>query len=65
MSLASAHKFVSVMKSDGELRAAVTGFSTGTELGNFLQVQGYDFDLPDLIKAMASCMAELEQCCSQ
>jgi predicted ribosomally synthesized peptide with nif11-like leader len=63
MSLASAHKFVAAMKSDGEFRAAVTSFSSETELSNFLQVQGYDFGLSDLIKAMASCMAELELGC--
>lgn len=65
MSLASALKFVSVMKSDAEFRLAVPSLPTGTELGNFLQVQGYDFDLSDLIKAMAACMAELEQCSAQ
>lgn len=65
MSLVSAEKFVSVMKSDREFRATVTSFSTRLELDNFLQVQGYDFDLPALIKAMAACMVELDQCCSQ
>jgi len=65
MSLASAQQFVSVMKSDREFRAAVASLSTSLELGNFLQGQGYVFDLPDLIKAMAACMAELDQCCSQ
>jgi predicted ribosomally synthesized peptide with nif11-like leader len=65
MSLANAQQFVSAMKSDREFRAAVASFSTRLELGNFLRVQGYEFDLPDLIKAMAGCMAELDQCCSQ
>lgn len=65
MSLASAQKFVSQMKTDREFRAAVISFSTRLELDNSLHVHGYDFDLPDLIKAMAACMAELDQCCSQ
>jgi predicted ribosomally synthesized peptide with nif11-like leader len=62
MSLAGAQKFVSAMKSDAAFRAEVTSLPTEAELVNFLQIQGYDFALPDLIKAMAACMAGLEQC---
>jgi predicted ribosomally synthesized peptide with nif11-like leader len=61
MSLASAQEFVSTMKSDQEFRAAVTSFSDVGELGKYLQIQGYEFGLSDLIKAMAFCMAELDQ----
>lgn len=65
MSMASAQKFVSAMKSDKDFRAAVTGFAPGPELDNFLQQRGYAFDLPDLIKAMAGCMAEQDLSGSQ
>ncbi len=64
MSLASAQAFLAMMKSDQGFRVAVTGFSDATELGKFLQSQGYEFALPDLIKAMGSCMAGLDQLCS-
>ena len=65
MSLTSAQKFVSTMKSDQEFRTAVTSFSDPSELGKYLQSQGFDFKLPELIKAMGSCMAGLDQLCSQ
>lgn len=58
MSLANAIEFVAAMKSDVEFRAAVTGFADSLKLRNFLQSRGYEFDLPDLVKAMAACMAE-------
>jgi len=58
MSLAKAQEFVAAMKGDVEFRATVTGFADSLKLRNFLQGRGYDFDLPDLIRAMAACMAE-------
>jgi hypothetical protein len=48
------------MKSDGEFRAAVTGISDSLELRNYLQSLGLEFELPDLIRAMAACMAASE-----
>jgi hypothetical protein len=62
MSLASAQKLVSAMKSDGEFRAAIAGLTTSVESGEFLQARGYDFELPELLQAMAACMDELESC---
>lgn len=61
MSLANAQEFVAAMKGDGEFRAVVTGFADSLKLRNFLVSQGYEFDLPDLIRAMVACMAELPQ----
>lgn len=59
MSLANAQEFVATMKGDGEFRAVVTGFVDSLKLRNFLQSRGYEFDLQDLIRAMAACIAEL------
>ncbi len=61
MSLACSQEFLARMKSDKEFRSMVTGFSDGFALQNYLESAGYDFDLPEMIKAMAACMAELEQ----
>ncbi len=61
MSKAGAQAFVSMMKNDPEFRAAVTSCSDPRELEKFLQNQGYEFELPDLIKAMGSCMAGLDR----
>lgn len=60
MPLANAQKFVSAMRSDEEFRAAVTSISGSLELRNYLQSRGFEFDLPDLIRAMAACMAASE-----
>ncbi len=65
MSLASAQKFVSTMKIDQEFRVTVANFSEPGQLLSYLQNWGYEFAMSDLIQAMAACMTELDQCCSQ
>ncbi len=61
MSLSNAQAFVATMKSDVEFRAVVSGFVDSPKLRDFLQNRGYKFDLSDLVRAMAACMAELPQ----
>ena len=63
MSLASAQEFVGRMKADAEFRLVVTGFADQLKLRDYLRRRGYDFDLPDLIKSMAACMAGSEPSC--
>ncbi len=61
MSVASAQEFVGRMKDDAEFRTVVTGFADPLKLSDYLRSRGHEFDLTDLVKAMAACMAELEQ----
>ena len=57
MSMASAQEFVDRMKGDAAFRNVVTGFTDHLKLSDYLHSRGFDFDLPDLIRAMAACMA--------
>jgi hypothetical protein len=61
MSLASAQKFVALMRADGEFRARVIGFAEHIKMSNYLGSRGFEFDMSELIRAMAACMAQLEQ----
>ncbi len=60
MSMTSAQEFVSRMKVDGEFRTLVTGFADRLKQSDYLRSQGYEFDLQDLVRAMAACMAGQE-----
>jgi hypothetical protein len=63
MSMASAQEFVGRMKVEEEFRTEVTGFADHLKLSDYLHSRGYEFDLPDLIRAMAACMAGPEPSC--
>lgn len=56
-----ARRFVQRMRDESGFRRTVTGFGVSSELWDFLKRSGFEFDPCDLVKAMAACMAELEQ----
>ena len=60
MSIDDAQRFVQQMRDDTEFRRSVTGFGASSELWAFLNRNGYEFGSCDLVKAMAACMAEME-----
>ena len=60
MKIDDAQRFVQRMRADSEFRRSATGFSAPAELWDFLKRSGFEFDPCDLVKAMAACMAELE-----
>jgi len=60
MNTDSAQLFVQKMRDDKDFRDTVQEISDRTELWEYLENKGYAFDECDLVKAMATCMAELE-----
>jgi len=60
MSTDSAQLFVQKMREDKKFRNAVQNIGDKTELWKYIENKGYAFDECDLVKAMATCMAELE-----
>ncbi len=61
MNFYNAQQFVQKMRGNNGFRETVTGFETTDELWTFLKANGFDFNVGDLIKAMAACMAEMDQ----
>lgn len=60
MNIDDAQRFVRKMRDDFSFRRSATRFDTSSELWDFLEHSGFDFDPCDLVKAMAACMAESE-----
>ena len=60
MNIDDAQRFFRQMRDDTEFRRSVTGFGASSELCAFLNRNGFEFDPCDLVKAMAACMAEME-----
>lgn len=60
MTTNSAQSFVQKMREDKEFRNTVQGIGDKIELWEYIKNRGYAFDECDLVKAMATCMAELE-----
>jgi predicted ribosomally synthesized peptide with nif11-like leader len=56
----SAQLFVQKMREDKGFRVTVQKINDRTELWAYIENKGYAFDECDLVKAMATCMAELE-----
>ena len=48
------------MQEDKRFRVTVQKINDRTELWAYIENKGYAFDECDLVKAMATCMAELE-----
>jgi predicted ribosomally synthesized peptide with nif11-like leader len=60
MTTESAQLFVQKMREDKGFRNTVKNIGNKTELWEYIENKGYVFDECDLVKAMATCMAELE-----
>ena len=60
MTTNSAQLFVQKMQEDKGFRDTVQEISHRTELWEYIKNKGYAFDECDLVKAMATCMADLE-----
>ena len=60
MNTDSAQSFVQKMQKDKGFRVTVQKINDRTELWAYIENKGYAFDECDLVKAMATCMAELE-----
>ncbi len=60
MNTDSAQLFVQKMREDKGFRDTVQEISDRTELWEYIENKGYAFDECDLVKAMATCMAEFE-----
>jgi len=60
MTTESAQLFVQKMREDKEFRNIVHDIGDKTELWEYIENKGYAFDECDLVKAMATCMTELE-----
>jgi predicted ribosomally synthesized peptide with nif11-like leader len=60
MTTDSAQLFVQKMREDKGFRNKIQNIGDKTELWEYIENKGYDFDECDLVKAMAACMAELE-----
>lgn len=61
MTAKNAHMFVEKMKKDKGFRNTLQNFQNQEELWEYLKEQGYAFDECDLINAMASCMAGMDE----
>jgi predicted ribosomally synthesized peptide with nif11-like leader len=60
MAVESAQLFVEKMREDKSFRDTVQKISDRVELWEYIKNKGYAFDECDLVKAMATCMADLE-----
>jgi len=60
MTTKCAQLFVQKMREDKEFRNTVQEIGDNTELWKHIENKGYSFDECELVKAMATCMAELE-----
>ena len=60
MTTDSAQLFVQTMREDIGFREALKKIGDRDELWEYIKRKGYAFNECDLVKAMASCMAELE-----
>jgi len=60
MTTDSAQLFVQKMREDKGFRVTVQNIKDRTELWEYIENKGFAFDECDLVKAMATCMAELE-----
>ncbi|MFC1829955.1 Nif11-like leader peptide family natural product precursor [Thermodesulfobacteriota bacterium] len=56
----SAQLFVQKMREDKGFRDTVQEISDRVEFWEYIKNKGYVFDECDLVKAMATCMADLE-----
>jgi predicted ribosomally synthesized peptide with nif11-like leader len=61
MSFEKAQQFVARMREDQDFRKAVKSTSDMKALKEYLRKTGYDFTEHDLMRAMASCMEEMER----
>jgi len=57
----NAQLFVRKMKEDEAFRSSVAGLESPAEMWDFLKKNGFEFNSCDLVKAMAACMAALNQ----
>ena len=60
MNFTNAQLFVQRMREDTEFRNSVGNIGDSAELWKYLKTSGFDFNECDLVRAMAACMAELE-----
>lgn len=60
MNFDSAQLFVQKMREDTDFRQSVGNFSDRSSLWQYLENNGFNFSECDLVKAMAACMAELD-----
>lgn len=61
MSLKSAQLFVDEMKVNGSFREIISGVESEDSLTTLLKERKFDFDQRDLVRAMANCMAEMDE----
>ncbi len=61
MSYENAQLFVEEMKTDSRFRSLVANVENGESLMALLREKSYDFDQKDLVRAMAACMAEIDE----
>jgi len=60
MTTESAQLFVQKMREDKGFRNTVKNIADRNEFWEYIENKGYAFDECDLVKAMATCMAEFE-----
>lgn len=61
MSLKSAQLFVDEMKVNNSFRNLMSDVKNEDSLMALLKEKRYDFDQKDLVRAMAGCMAEMDE----
>jgi predicted ribosomally synthesized peptide with nif11-like leader len=60
MNYNNAQAFVQRMREDTGFRNSIGTISDSAVLWKYIETNGFDFNECDLVKAMAACMAELE-----
>ena len=60
MTTDSAQLFVQTMREDIGFRETLKKIGDRIEFWEYIENNGYDFNVCDLVKAMAACMVELE-----
>ncbi len=61
MSFKSAQLFVEEMKVNNSFRSLISNVENEDSLIVLLKEKRYDFDQKDLVRAMAGCMAEMDE----
>ncbi len=61
MSFKSAQSFVEEMKVNNDFRNLMSSVENEDSLMVLLEEKRYDFDQKDLVRAMAGCMAEMDE----
>ncbi len=61
MSFKSAQLFVEEMKVNNSFRSLISNVENEDSLIVLLKEKSYDFDQKDLVRAMAGCMAEMDE----